>query len=143
MTDTKTCRTCGLDKPLSEFSKDHRYEAVYRSDCKSCRTKQVGTYQRTEKGQLSHRRAVLKHRYNVTPEWFDATLEAQGGKCAICPSEISGTRGFRMSVDHDHACCPGSRSCGKCVRGILCLNCNNSLGWMETHRAAIAIYLRN
>jgi hypothetical protein len=28
-------------------------------------------------------------------------------------------------VDHDHACCQKkNRSCGKCIRGLLCHTCN-------------------
>jgi hypothetical protein len=37
-----------------------------------------------------------------------------------------GNGGFH--VDHDHACCPGTRSCGKCIRGMLCNRCNTGLG---------------
>lgn len=42
--------------------------------------------------------------------------------CAICGS------GSRICVDHDHSCCPGKGSCGKCIRGALCFNCNVGLG---------------
>lgn len=87
------------------------------------------------------RRAQLKHKYAVTPEWYDEQLEKQGGHCAICPSTTSGTKGAFFSVDHDHACCPGKKSCGDCVRALLCLRCNNNLGWYETNKAAVDAYL--
>ena len=38
----------------------------------------------------------------------------------------------KLNVDHDHSCCSGSKSCGKCVRGLLCTNCNMFIGRIET-----------
>ncbi len=67
-------------------------------------------------------------RYKRTLEDFNNTLKSQGGHCALCPSTGSVKR--RLCWDHDHACCPG-RSCGKCVRGLLCIACNKLLGHFE------------
>jgi Recombination endonuclease VII len=59
----------------------------------------------------------LRERYGITPEQYAELLAAQGGGCAICGMK-PGAR--RLSVDHDHSCCPGDISCGWCVRGLLC-----------------------
>lgn len=42
--------------------------------------------------------------------------------CQICGSFE------KPSIDHDHNCCPGNKSCGKCIRGVLCRGCNSGLG---------------
>ena len=60
--------------------------------------------------------------YGLTPESFDAMLAAQGGRCAVCPATDPG--GSNWNIDHDHTCCPGPRTCGCCVRGLLCTGCN-------------------
>ena len=71
----------------------------------------------------------LWYKYRLTLDQYYALLEAQGGCCAICrvatPTDI---RTDRFHVDHDHACCPGKRSCGNCNRGLLCHACNTALG---------------
>lgn len=76
--------------------------------------------------------------YNVTGEQVFGMLAAQGGRCATgCGTVISlfAKRGEPEAahIDHDHRCCSGgARSCGRCVRGLLCVPCNQTLGWLET-----------
>lgn len=72
-------------------------------------------------------RSTIKGMYGITMEEFDAILASQGGGCAIC-GVASERNGKRLAVDHDHSCCPGKKSCGKCVRAILCSPCNIGLG---------------
>ena len=52
--------------------------------------------------------------------------EKFGTDCMICSSKP--THGRRHHVDHDHNCCAGRKTCGKCVRGILCARCNHGIG---------------
>lgn len=67
----------------------------------------------------------LTHKFGIGIAEYNRMLVAQGGVCAICGSEA----GERMlAVDHDHRCCPGDRSCGSCIRGLLCHGCNVTLG---------------
>lgn len=71
----------------------------------------------------------LLHRYGITKEQYDKMLEDQGGHCAICPAtpEEVGT----LCVDHDHSCCPGAKTCGKCLRALLCPRCNTAIGLLD------------
>lgn len=56
----------------------------------------------------------------ISEEIYYKLLEFQGGKCAICPSEVPWSRSDRWAVDHNH-------TTGE-VRGLLCVSCNNGLG---------------
>lgn len=37
----------------------------------------------------------------------------------------------RLTLDHDHNCCPTGSSCSNCVRGILCHKCNTAAGLLD------------
>ena len=80
--------------------------------------------------EVAHTRDRKDHlsRYGLTQEQYDAILDAQGHRCAICRRHESEFK-RRLYIDHDHKCCPSkARSCGLCVRGLLCHTCNTLLG---------------
>jgi hypothetical protein len=86
--------------------------------CKDCRKED-----RDRRDYNRRRRLSL---YGLTVKQFDEMLAKQRGKGAICSTDDPGARGWH--VDHDHDCCPGTGSCGACVRGLLCKRCNLMLG---------------
>lgn len=106
------CRRCGRSKPVSEYS-TRNAAGVPRPYCRPCNAEQV---------RLNN--------YKVTKEFVDLLLEFQNGCCAVCGGAHPGGRA--MDIDHDHSCCPGPGSCGDCVRGLVCNNCNmHGLSWYE------------
>jgi Recombination endonuclease VII. len=70
---------------------------------------------------------ALIHNYGITLAQWEVMFEAQGGGCAICGRLSKG--GKPLFVDHDHACCAGQRTCGRCVRALLCGDCNLGIGY--------------
>lgn len=72
-----------------------------------------------EYDRLRHynRKTYLKQNYNLDIEDYER-MSKDG--CQVCKEESD----VNLHVDHDHNCCPGTKSCGKCVRGIVCPRCN-------------------
>lgn len=81
--------------------------------------------------QARYARNRRSYMYRIDKEWLDY-LESES-RCWACGSES----GERLHVDHDHACCTGQRSCGKCFRGMLCRRCNLALGLMRDDTDAL------
>lgn len=66
-------------------------------------------------------------RHGLSQVRYDQMLIDQDYSCKICGKHTD-ENGRALSVDHDHTCCPDSRSCGKCIRGLLCQTCNVGIG---------------
>lgn len=77
-------------------------------------------------GPQTTQQLAMQSRYGITLDRYNEMLIDQGGVCALCGGVNKGGRA--LSVDHDHDCCRGPRSCGRCVRALLCGNCNLGLG---------------
>ena len=70
----------------------------------------------------------FKQEFSITLDQYNAMLESQGGRCAICGAEKTGVKESKkrersLSVDH----CHGTGN----VRGLLCHNCNLGLGHFQ------------
>src|SRR6185437_7286612 len=81
----------------------------------------------------SRKKSNRKYRissYGLTQELFDLLLEAQQHACGMCHEPFEERQ--LIHVDHDHGCCQRkNRSCGRCIRGLLCHTCNIALGYIE------------
>jgi hypothetical protein len=60
------------------------------------------------------RRGMLRRKYGLDTDGYEALLEWSNGGCAICGAKTP------LAVDHDHA--TGA------LRGLLCRHCNTGLG---------------
>jgi hypothetical protein len=89
-----------------------------------------------EKLRVNNRVWKLKTNFNMTLEQYAWLLLQQNSVCFLCEqaeTRIDSRTGLIMNlaVDHDRKCCSGIKSCGRCVRGLLCTDCNTSLGKLE------------
>lgn len=111
---TKKCTKCGEVKDVAEFKK-----GKYPSWCMECDNDNAKKWRsnHTEQIKTARRIAWLKHKYSVTPGFYDKLYIEQGGFCAICGGD---NKGKTMHIDHDHIT-------GK-IRGLLCNRCNMGLG---------------
>lgn len=78
--------------------------------------------------------AKALHTHRLSEAAYQQVLASQHGVCGICGegNKRSGTGAIPLFIDHDHLCCPPRRrTCGRCVRGLLCSGCNGWLGEME------------
>jgi hypothetical protein len=89
-------------------------------------------YRASEKYKLMGRSYRLEYYYGLTPDMYQKMLENQNRLCALCRQPLDFEKRY-PSVDHDHRCCSGKTSCGKCVRGIVHQRCNLFLGFVEAH----------
>ena len=107
-------------KDSSSTTRKLPYPGPRCTTCHSARKKALRTKNHSSRMQTM---------YNLSDGEYDALYEAQGGMCYTC-GEWTGNRGLskKLSVDHDHSCCPAPPICGKCIRGLICSPCNSLLG---------------
>lgn len=92
--------------------------------CRACRAEACRIWNVNNPGKVWSGR--LKFKFNMTIEQYNEKLKQQNNKCCICCCVFDESN--KPCVDHDRKCCSKDRSCGKCVRGLLCSSCNAGIG---------------
>ena len=113
---------CRCGKPFNYYWNGKRYYGR----CHPCERK-ARTPEQTLQCSARNRKWLLNARYGIDVAQYDALLQSQGGKCAICSCATPGGIGKvghdgvkKWHVDHCHE--TGA------VRGLLCGDCNKGLG---------------
>lgn len=136
------CKDCGL-KPKNNiereslFVKDKTIKSGYANLCRKCASARTIKHQK-EKPEMFKKRqrkyAVSQH--GITLEKYEEILQSQNNSCAICKNKASSFKKM-LYIDHDHSCCPAQFSCGKCIRGLLCYNCNFMIGLSQDNEKTL------
>lgn len=130
----KICVKCGQEKSLEYFCKGKNYKDGRRGTCKKCHTEYQKKYyrdnedKRQAKNKMNTKYVPSWKRHHISEDIFNSMMKKYEGLCHACKEkEIK-------VIDHDHSCCESNRSCGKCVRGLLCQPCNIALGLLLDNR---------
>lgn len=140
----RACTKCLEVKDESQFHKHRKGPGGLQWNCKECCAEYTRKYAKANRARRNEavreweernpdkvrakdeRKNLIAH--GITQDDYDDMLKSQGGVCAICSGPPDKRR---FSIDHDHSCCAGKRSCGKCVRGLLCQRCNAGIGMLK------------
>lgn len=128
MRENKSCSRCKEEKSVSEF---YISKGRISSACKSCKSDMYKDWEKRnpEKRKEIHskhyektaRWHVLKYKYGISKQEYEAMLFYQDGKCAICYTTNSRhNKSNNLLVDHCHDSLK--------IRGLLCNRCNTALG---------------
>jgi hypothetical protein len=132
----KPCACCKRNRLASEFPPRPSSPSGLHSWCRDCyvekrkqrKDRDPDWYRRYYSLPENAQKKRDQHkmwRYGVNGADLRRRLEKQGYRCKCCGDALSAEN---MHTDHDRRCCSGRRSCGKCIRGLLCGGCNIGLG---------------
>jgi hypothetical protein len=98
---TKTCSTCGQEKPKTEFGVAYGIKDGLQTQCNPCRRKSRKSYNTSQKGHIQNMLSGARQRskgkgreFSLTVEDLSGLWDIQEGKCALT--------GMEMLVDNDN-----------------------------------------
>ena len=131
----KSCTRCRELKCLGDFSKDKRNKDGLCIYCRACNSAIVKAFnakkvygpegKRTREFSDRESNNRSKRMYGVSRDEIVRIGQRDG--CAVCG--VKDLPRDKWHLDHDHTCCSGQKTCGDCIRGVLCNKCNIGLGY--------------
>ena len=127
----KTCSKCKTGKPVAEFYRNRGTRDGLSSWCKACQKARIReNYKNPPEVYKANSNARNRKRScGISLEQYQSLYDSQNGLCAICGKPQSELK-EALSADHDHVT-------GK-IRGLLCHNCNQFLGYAKDSPIVLA-----
>ena len=118
---------CKCWENLPERTPERRssYERHWARDNRDKTAANRRRYQERNPG--AQRAAFLKHKHGMTLAQWDELWRRQCSCCYLCGEPLPVDDSL-VHIDHDHRCCPPSRSCARCRRGLAHRDCNRMIG---------------
>lgn len=121
---SKICSKCDINKEIGQYRLRDKKRGWYQSWCRSCENKKAVERRRSKEQKIKNREYFLNYYYGISLDDYNSILKDQNNSCRICGLPDSeyfrGGKKMNLSVDHCHD--------SGVVRGILCSDCNTSLG---------------
>lgn len=120
----RQCKICAKEFYVPAWKPRDRNQGTYCS--RDCKYEDMLRTPGTRGESLNERRKRSnRQKYGLRPGEYEAMLDSQDGKCAIClePPTGGATSQSRLHIDHDHK--------RGWVRGLLCSRCNTALGLLR------------
>ena len=125
----RRCRKCKKLKFLNKFPKNCSCVNGRERTCRICGPQKRNKKWRKKKGYQHTskiRRESLIKSHKISLKTYDNIIKTQNNTCKICGKAETKKSHYtkqprKLAIDHDH-------KTGK-VRGLLCSNCNNALGF--------------